>query len=248
LTRKHTASPEQLIVSDPNKERLEILRSRYSVVIAQDNLDAAIRGNFIFINVRPHVVDEVVKELSRADFPEENVVITLAAGIPLKKYNALNKNQPVVRALPNPPSEIGWGISPLAFNDNVAESQQQEIIELFSSLGKYVVLDEDRINAVTALSSPAPIYMFFQALIDAAVRSGIDRETATKISYQTIVGAMEVWKNRKVPPSELMNEASTPGGISVEELFVLEKYAFRAAINEAIYNATLKAEKFSDSL
>jgi pyrroline-5-carboxylate reductase len=87
--------------------------------------------------------------------------------------------------------------------------------------------------------------MFFQALIDAGVRSGIDHETSMKIVYQSIVGAMEVWNRRKVPPYELISEVATPGGIFVESLFILDKYAFRAAINEAVYNAALKAGKFS---
>jgi pyrroline-5-carboxylate reductase len=84
-------------------------------------------------------------------------------------------------------------------------------------------------------------------LIDAGIRAGIDREMSTKIVYQTIVGAMEIWNRRQVTPQELLSEASTPGGISVESIFTLEQYAFRAALNDAIYNATLKADAFSET-
>ena len=113
------------------------------------------------------------------------------------------------------------------------------MIVLFSAIPVALATNVIRIT-ITAL-----IYMFFQALIDAGIRSGIDHETSTKIVYQSIVGAMEVWNRRKVAPSDLINEAATPGGISVESLFILDKYAFRAAINEAVYNAALKAGKFS---
>lgn len=248
LTKTQTVLPEQLIVSDPAKEKLEALHSKYSVSMAKDNPDAASRGDFVFINVLPHVVEEVIEELRQVTFSVNSTVITLAAGIPIKKYYVLGEKLPVVRALPNPPSQIGWGITALAFNPHVTEDQRNKIIEMFTSLGKYVVLKEENINAVTALSSPATVYMFFQSLIDAGVRAGIDRETSTKIVYQTIVGAMEVWNLRGVSPYELMNEASTPGGISVESLFTLDKYAFRAAINEAVYSGTLKASEFSRSL
>jgi len=241
LTRTEILLPDQLIVSDPNKKRLEALHETYDIMMAKDNQDAAIRGDFIFINVLPQVVEEVVRELSRATFSREKVIISLAAGISIEKYHPMGEVLPVVRALPNPPSRIGWGITALTFNAHVTETQREDVLSLFSSLGKYVILDEGNINAVTALSSPAPVYMFFQALIDAGVRSGIDRETSTKIVYQTIVGAMEVWNRREVSPYELMNEASTPGGISVESLFTLDKYAFRAAIIEAIHNGTKKA-------
>ena len=245
LIRTETAIPEQLIVSDPNKKCLETLQSNYGIVAAKNNLDAVAKGDFIFINVLPQVVDEVIKEFEQLTISANKVLITLAAGISIKKYSALGEKLPVVRALPNPPSQIGWGITALTFNSYVSESQQADVINLFSSLGKYLILKEECINAVTALSSPTLIYMFFQALIDAGVRSGIDHETSTKIVYQSIVGAMEVWNRRKVAPSDLISEAATPGGISVESLFILDKYAFRAAINEAVYNATLKADKFS---
>ena len=98
-----------------------------------------------------------------------------------------------------------------------------------------------------ALSSPAATYLFFQALIDAGIRAGINQETATKVVYHTIVGAMETWNQRQAPPHELLSEASTPGGISAESIFTLEQYAFRAALNEAISNAASKADEFGDA-
>ena len=99
-----------------------------------------------------------------------------------------------------------------------------------------------------ALSSPVATYLFFQSLIDAGIRAGIDPETATKVVYQTIVGAMEVWNQRQASPHELLSEASTPGGISAESVFTLEQYAFRAALNEAINSAVLKADEFADAV
>ena len=159
-----------------------------------------------------------------------------------------NNNTPVVRALPNPPSQIGMCIAALAFNPHVKDKQKSDIFELFASLGEYVVLREENINAVMALSSPAATYLFFQSLIDAGVRAGIDHETSTKVVYQTIVGAMEIWNQRQASPHDLLSEASTPGGISVESIFTLEQYAFRAALNEAIYNAALKAEELGNAV
>ena len=122
-----------------------------------------------------------------------------------------------------------------------------EIFELFACLGKFVVVNEDQVNAVMALSSPTITYMLFQSIVDAGVRAGIDRDTATKIVHQTIAGSMEVWKIRRVPPHELINEASTPGGISIESLFTLETYAFKAAIMEAVNSAINRAVELSRS-
>ena len=247
LVKAEKVYTQRLIVSDPDKKKLQRLYDKYVITIADDNLDTVNKGDFIFINVRPQVVGDVINELSREKFPKDKVIITLAGGIPIKAYDRLGDRIPVVRALPNPPSQIGMGIAALAFNPHVTEKQKDDIFELFNSLGQYVVIGEENINAVMALSSPAAIYLFFQSLIDGGIRAGIDREMSTKIVYQTIVGAMEIWNRRQVAPQELLSEASTPGGISAESIFTLEQYAFRAALNEAIYNATLKADAFSET-
>jgi pyrroline-5-carboxylate reductase len=123
-----------------------------------------------------------------------------------------------------------------------------DIFELFACLGEYVVVREEQVNTVMALSSPTITYMLFQSIIDAGVRAGIDRDTATKIVYQTITGSMEVWKTRQVPPYELISEASTPGGISIESLYTLETYAFKAGIMEAIDSAINRAVELSQSV
>ena len=248
LVKAEKLDTHRVIASDPEKNKLQRLYDKYEIIMAQDNIEAVDKGDFIFINVPPQVVGDVIDELSRKRLPKNKLVVTLAAGIPINTYKSLGGNTPVVRALPNPPSQIGKGIAALAFNPHVNDKQKSDIFELFASLGEYVVLREENINAVMALSSPVATYMFFQSLIDAGVRAGIDREISTKVVYQTIVGAMEIWNQRQASPHDLLSEASTPGGISVETIFTLEQYAFRAALNEAINNAALKAEELGDAV
>jgi len=238
----------RLVASDPNKDKLQQLHNKYEIVMARDNPEAVDKGDFIFINVRPQVVANVIDELSRKRLAKNKLIVTLAAGIPINAYASLGNSLPVVRALPNPPSQIGMGIAALAFNPFVTDAQKSDIFEFFASLGEYVVLEEENINAVTALSSPASTYLFFESLVDAGVSAGIDRDMSTKIVYQTIVGAMEVWNQRQATPQDLLTEASTPGGISVESISTLEQYAFKAALIEAISKAALKAEKLGEAV
>jgi len=248
LVRAEKLPIHQVIASDPERNRLQRLCDKYEIAMAQNNIEAAENGDFIFINVPPQAVGDVIDELSRKRLPKNKLVVTVAAGIPINAYESLGDNTPVVRALPNPPSQIGMGIAALTFNPHVKDKQKSDIFELFASLGEYVVLREENINAVMALSSPAATYLFFQSLIDAGVEAGIDRETATKVVYQTIVGAMEVWNQRQESTHDLLSEASTPGGISAESIFTLEQYAFGAALHEAINNAALKAEELGDAV
>ncbi|MDH4009352.1 MAG: pyrroline-5-carboxylate reductase [Desulfobacterales bacterium] len=245
LTRSGKTTGSQLVVSDPDLKKLESLQKKFSVQTSENNQQALGTADFIFFNVLPQVVSPVLNELREHKFPKDKVIISLAAGIPMRTYAALGEDIPVVRALPNPPSQIGKGIAALAFNPYVTETQKNDVTELFACLGEYVILQEDKINAVTALSSPVATHLFFQAIIDTAVRLGIDRETSTKIAYQTINGSMELWNTRQVSPYNLISEASTPGGISTEITFTLEKKAFKAIITEALEAGHKKAAEFS---
>lgn len=245
LTLNTVIAADRMVVSDPNAGRLDYLRSTYGVATLPSNPEAVSAADYVFVNVLPQVVGAVIEELRRTPFPSDKVIITLAAGIPIERYKCLGEKVPVIRALPNPPSQIGMGIIAISFNSWVTKKQVEEMSTLFSALGEQVVLNESLINVVTALSTPAIVYLFFQALVDAGVRAGLDSRTSTQVVSQTIIGAMEVWRRRQLSPQELLSEASTPGGVSVECLFTLEKYAFRAALSEAVHNGASKASGFS---
>ena len=247
LAKAKNIIPRQLIVSDPVEEKPAKLQEKFGVSIAEDNLEAVYAADLVFISVLPNIVRDVVQEFEKMGFPPDKVIITVAGGIPMAAYKPLGERLAVVRALPNPPSQIGKGMAALAFNPHVTDDQKADIFELFDWLGDHVVVREDLVNAVMALSSPAITYLLFQSLIDAGIRAGIDHETAVKIVSQTIVGSMEVWQQRNARPHELLTEASTPGGISIESLFTLEKHAFKASLMEAIDSAIKRAEMLSRS-
>lgn len=234
-------SPAAVIVSDPLKERRRRLEEAFGVETTMDNAAAAATGSLIFINLRPEVVPTAIPELLRASLTRSQVVISLAAGIPLSRYAALGPEQPLVRALPNPPSQIGQGVVALALTPQLDEAQRAVVTALFARLGQVVEVDEAYLNLITALSSPAATYLFLEALVDAGVRGGLSRTVATKIAGQTIAGSLAVWRERGSSPADLIAEAATPGGVSVETLFVLEQHAFKGAIMEAIARGAERA-------
>jgi methylmalonyl-CoA mutase cobalamin-binding subunit len=86
LTKTDKIDPQRLIVSDPVKEKGQHLKKTYGISVAEDNVEAVLRGDFLFINVLPHVVGKVVEELKRSGFPDNRVIISVAAGIPIKTY------------------------------------------------------------------------------------------------------------------------------------------------------------------
>ena len=112
LTKTERIVPRRLIVSDPVKEKGQHLKKTYGISVAEDNMEAVFTGDFVFISVLPHVVGKVVEELKGNGFPDNRVIITVAAGIPMHTYAGLGSRIPVVRALPNPPSQVGMASRP----------------------------------------------------------------------------------------------------------------------------------------
>lgn len=241
LANKQVIPAEQLIVSDPAKDRIKHLKKRFDIRVTHNNTDAIKNSNLILICVRPEVVSAVLSDLQASNLTPNQIVISVAAGIPLSTYKPLGYQQPIVRALPNPPSQIGQGIAPLVFSTAVTPDQRQRVLVLFSALGEVVEVDEAYINAITSLSSPVATYLFFQSLIEAGVDCGVPHPIAEKVAAQTIIGSMAVWGSRQVPPTELIIEASTPGGVSVESVRALEEHAFNLAIKNAIARGAIRA-------
>ena len=243
LKRNHEQLLGQIMASDPLSSRREALEKHFQVQTTADNKEAVQWADIVFINVLPQVVDEVIAELGDPRLWTKKMLVSLAAGVPIARYARISEFLPVVRTLPNPPSQIGMGVIAVAFNPLVTAPEKEYVKFFFSSMGDLVELDERLINAVTALGTPAPVYMFIESLIDAGVRAGIHRDAATRIVYQTLAGSMEVWKQTGKSPSELMHHATTPGGISAECLFRLEKNGMRAAIHECVEHGTRRAEE-----
>ncbi len=241
LKHRKLIPPERLVVSDRDAARLDHLAQNFGVRTTPSNVEAAQQGNLVLVNVRPEVVRLVLPDLQEARLGPDQILISLAAGVPLSQYAGLGEKQPLVRALPNPPSQVGQGVAALAFTPQVTPEQRQAVNFLFAALGKIVEVEETYLNAVTSLSSPVETLLFFQALIEAGVRCGLPRQVSTEVAAQTIMGSMEMWRSRQVSPSELIAEASTPGGVSVESLFVLEQRAFKAAIIEAVSQGAARA-------
>jgi pyrroline-5-carboxylate reductase len=243
LAVKHVIPAEQLIVSDPIQDRIQHLKKKFDIRITSNNVDAIKNSDLILICVRPEVVGAVLSDLQASILSSNQIVISVAAGIPLSKYNCLGEQQPLVRALPNPPSQVGQAISPLAFSPSITSEQRQLVKELFTALGQVVEVDESYINAITSLSSPVATYLFFQSLIEAGVHCGLPYSVSMQVAAQTIIGSMSVWRARNVSPSQLITEASTPGGVSVECLNTLEGYSFEDAIIEAIAKGADRANE-----
>ncbi len=245
LLRNNTVSYKQLIVSDPDKDRLKSFKEKWDIRGISQNVNAINQADLVFICVLPQVLGDLISELGNSDLWLGKTLISVAAGISIKNYENLSFQLPVIRALPNPGSMVGEGVIALAFNKNVEKENKNDVLSVFAPMGECIIMEEKNINAMTSLSSPVMVYRFIKALIKGGIESGIDKSQSEKIVLQTIMGSLQLLKEQDFDLDELLKEAASPGGISEQCLLTLDKFNFDEGLVDAVKNGKKQADNFS---
>ena len=118
---------------------------------------------------------------------------------------------------------------------------QQKIDELKNQLNE---IEEKLFDAVVAVSgsSPAYVFMFIEAMTDAAVIQGMPRAQAYRFAAQAVLGSAKMVLESKSHPGELKDMACSPGGTTIEAVAVLEEKGMRSAVIEAMRKCAQKSK------
>ena len=156
---------------------------------------------------------------------------------------ALLGKKKIVRAMPNTPALVSEGITAWCGNEKIGEPEKAMVRTVLSSLGRCIEVREELMSAVTAVSgsSPAFVFLFLEAMADAAVAEGMPRKEAYTFAAQTILGSAKLYLETEKHPGELKDMVCSPGGTTIEGVAELEKNGFRAAVIAAVRAAAEKA-------
>lgn len=247
MTVNGVVKPEDIFIYDVISKRLDYMRDKYGLVPCKDPGEMIAAADYVFMCVRSDNAVDMAKTLTAYDFTGKTIV-TISSGIPMALYEKNVPGAHVARALPNPPSRIGHGVIVAAFNSKVTAAQKEDLMKIFGAMGTCLDLGEDKINAITALTGPAPVYAFFQGIVESAILLGIDHKNAAKMAFGTVEGCLKVWENNIDDIGGLLAETSTPGGISVRQLYSLEQHAFKATVKECYEEGFLRTKAYSDGI
>jgi pyrroline-5-carboxylate reductase len=178
----------------------------------------------IVLAVKPQSMAESLSQVS--PFAKAGtVVVSIAAGVRLATLEAaFSKNQPIVRAMPNTPAQVGMSMTVAVPNANVTRTEHDVVEELLSAIGKLAWVDDEAlIDAVTAVSGSGPAYVFLLAecLADAAREAGLPDELAGLLARQTVAGAGALLAASTLSPEVLRKNVTSPGGTTAAALSVL---------------------------
>ncbi len=208
--------PELITVSAPSTEtRKQFADQDMQTVDANnDPKDAIIGADIIVLAVKPQVMKKVVSAF--ADALDDQLVISVAAGLSTDVLSTMMGGyRNIVRAMPNTPSKIQMGAAGLYATADINAAQRQLATAVMEASGLATwVEDEANMHAVTAVSGSAPAYVFYfiESLIDGAVALGLDKEQASALAMQTVLGAATLAMDSEDTPAELRRKVTSPNG------------------------------------
>jgi len=234
-------------VYTPSAEKVIALRDKFGINPAESAQEVAQVSDIVFGAVKPNIMVKVLSEIN-SSLNKETVVISIAAGITLDTLaKVLGHDRKIIRAMPNTPALVNMGMTSVTPNSLVTPEDISDAVNIFRSFGHAEVVSESLIHPVVGVSGSAPAYvfMFIEAMADAAVLGGMPREQAYRFAAQTLMGSAKMVLETGTHPGELKDKVCSPGGTTIEAVRVLEEKGFRSAVIEAITQCMDKSERLS---
>jgi pyrroline-5-carboxylate reductase len=235
--------PSEISLCVRRQERVDQLSATGCLVVTDPA--AAVEGReAVVVAVKPADVPALL-ELLAGKVGQDNMVISLAAGITTTTYEERLGAVPVVRAMPNTPALVGESVTGIASGSHAGPDHLEVAGQVLGAVGSVRIMEESLLDAVTAVSGTGPAYVFLlaEALTEAAVREGLPRDIAEGFVHQTIRGAGHLLTNTGKSPAELRSQVTSPGGTTAAAVHVLEERGFRALVEDAVRAAAKRSSE-----
>ena len=204
----------------------------------------------IFLAVKPQQMEETVKSFSKFNLIK-TVFVSIAAGLSFSWFrNKLNKEVKIVRAMPNLPASIGFGVTGYCKSKNLSEKENKDVYALLSAFSKVIYLrNESLIDNVTAISGSGPGYIFHlvEVLSQIGVDHGLSIKDAKTLASETLIGSARLIEVSNIDPKILKKNVTSPGGTTEAGLLVLEseKNGLYPLLKLTINNAIKRAKELN---
>ena len=244
--------PSLITVADPSSEAREQLAAKglNTVDPTADAKAAVIDADIVVLAVKPQVMKAVVS--SFADVLDKQLVISVAAGLSTELLSdMLGGYDNIVRAMPNTPAMIQMGATGLYGTDNISAEQKQLATAVMEASGLVMWVDnEEHMHAVTAVSGSAPAYMFYfiESMVDGAVALGLDKEQASALAMQTMLGAAKMAMNSEDAPAELRRKVTSPNGTTQAAVESMQANDIGGQIVEAMQACYDRSQSLSEEM
>jgi pyrroline-5-carboxylate reductase len=236
---------DQLIASLPREAGRRELAHEIGIRVTGDNREVCGFADVVLLAVKPQIAQGVLQEIEDV-VGKEKLLVSVAAGVPIEKIEDRLKNGArIVRVMTNTPCLVGAAASGYSGGSKATKEDLKLVEKILGSVGIALPLDERHLDAVTGLSGsgPAYVFLFIESLADGAVQMGLPRDAARRLALQTVFGSAKLAAEAGKHLGQLRDEVTSPGGTTMAGLYALEKAGFRAAVMEAVVQATRRSQE-----
>ena len=245
ILKKELCKPEEIIASDALEAAADRVAQLYKVNATTDNVKVVKEADVLILAIKPMYYAEVIAQI-KDSITSQQIIISIAPGKTLtwlmEQFGSTEYR--IVRTMPNTPALVGEGITGVCFNAAVTKEDQETVMSILGSFGKAEVVPEHLMDVVVSVSgsSPAYVFMFIEAMADAAVADGMPRAQAYTFAAQAVLGSAKMVLETGKHPGELKDMVCSPGGTTIEAVAVLEEEGMRNAVIKAMRECTKKAK------
>ncbi len=213
-----------------------------------NNLAAVEGADVIIVATKPYLVTEVLEGLVEPHLKGDALIISVAAGITTDAMQAaLPLGNPVVRAMPNTPAIVGRAMTGIALGSRATSENKELAEQLFATVGKTIVVEEGRIDALSTISGSGPAYVFFlvEEFVKAAQHHGFTAEEANLLVNETFLGATELLVASGKDPAELRRQVTSPNGTTMQAIARMQAANLDQMFIEATDAALARAKEIA---
>ncbi len=237
ILKKGLASSADICGADKYAAACQKAKQSFGIETCTDNCEIVKQADLLVLAVKPVFFPEVMEEIRDA-VGSETVIVSIAAGktIGYIEEGLKKPSAKIVRCMPNTPALVGEGCTGVCANKNVTTEEMERVLELMRSFGVAEVVPESLMDTVVGVSgsSPAYVFMFIEAMADAAVAEGMLRKQAYQFAAQAVLGSAKMVLETGMHPGELKDMVCSPGGTTIQAVKVLEEKGMRAAVMDAM--------------
>ena len=236
LAQAAAKSGADMLLSNRTAAKAEALAAKLGCA-AGTNLEIAESCSYIFLGVKPQMIDGVVQSLAAPNAASESIFVSMLAGVQLERLERLlGADKKIIRILPNTACAVGQGVVLYCANGNVTDGDLAAFCALMAAAGIVDPISEALIDAGCAITGcgPAFAYMFIEALADGGVKCGLPRAKAIRYAAQMLAGSAEMVLQSGKHPEQLKDEVCSPGGSTIAGVDALEQHGFRGSCIAAV--------------
>ena len=243
LTSPVNGKSIKVLINDKDAKKTEILSTQTTTEVA-DLKTVVISSNILIIAIKPQDSD-LLFDAIKDDLNEDTLIISVMAGVTISSImGKIAKDIAVVRAMPNMPGIIGFGIT--CFSCNRLVSGKDVVQKIFNGIGKVLEVKEKDMDIITAISGSGPAYFFYfaDALIKAGVSNGLTPEMSKELVLHTFLGSAKLLNGSELSAEDLVLSVASKGGTTEAALSVL----INEKMDQIILSAVEKAKQRSNEL